>query len=228
MFRVDSEHSAMGEGQKLEGARRPLWIAFWAALISACIWYLHRASGYVMTRDPQPGATVLNRQLWYYGHMAVAVPLLFLGPLQFNRRIRAVRPSVHRLLGLLFLGGSIVAGLLASYIGATIQYEGSRLPLAMFGLVWTGMAIAAWLTARAKAFELHRKFVIRTYAVALAFVWVRVIEQFDSYFFPFIRSQDVRDTTTEWLSLVLPLLVAETYVSWWPDLTKAIRRKKPA
>jgi hypothetical protein len=127
------------------------------------------------------------------------------------------------MLGQVFLGGSILAGVLASYIGATIQYEGSRLPLAIFGLIWAGFAIAAWLAARAKSYPLHRKFVIRTYAVALAFVWVRVLEAFDSYFFPFIQSQDVRDTTTEWLSFVLPLVIAETYISWWPDVRKVLR-----
>jgi hypothetical protein len=200
-----------------------VWAVFWALLLSASLWFLFRAYNYVITRDPQPGSTLLNRQLWYYGHMVAAVPLLFIAPLQFSQRLRSSKPRVHRRLGKLFLGGSILAGLLASYIGATIQYEGSRLPLTMFGLVWAGFAIAAWLTARAKAFPLHRKFVIRTYALALAFVWVRVLEAFDSSVFPFIQSQDVRDTTTEWLSFVLPLMVVEFYLSWWPDLRKSLR-----
>lgn len=155
--------------------------------------------------------------------MVTAVPLLLIGPLQFSQKLRAARPRIHRMMGRIFLGGSVLAGLLASYIGATIQYEGSRLPLAFFGLVWVCFAIAAWLTAHAKVFPLHRKFVIRTYAIALAFIWVRVLERFDSYFFPFIQDQGIRDTTTEWLSFMLPLVVAETYVSWWPDLRKVFR-----
>lgn len=189
----------------------------------ASLWFLYRAVHYAVTRDPQPNATFLNRQLWYYGHMVTAVPLLLIGPLQFSQKLRAARPRIHRMMGRIFLGGSVLAGLLASYIGATIQYEGSRLPLAFFGLVWVCFAIAAWLTAHAKVFPLHRKFVIRTYAIALAFIWVRVLERFDSYFFPFIQDQGIRDTTTEWLSVMLPLVVAETYVSWWPDLRKVFR-----
>ena len=205
------------------GWQAVFWAFFWTILVSASLWFLWRATHYVITRDPQPGATFLNRQLWYYAHMGAAVPLLFIAPLQFSQRLRIARPRIHRMLGQVFLGGSILAGVLASYIGATIQYDGSRLPLAIFGLIWAGFAIAAWLAARAKSYPLHRKFVIRTYAVALAFVWVRVLEAFDSYFFPFIQSQDVRDTTTEWLSFVLPLVIAETYISWWPDVRKVLR-----
>ena len=60
---------------------------------------------------------------------------------------------------------------------------------------------------------------IRGYVLAMAFVWVRVMYDFQDEMFPFIRNVDVRDATREWLSFVAPLLIVET---GWP-LNKARR-----
>jgi hypothetical protein len=43
--------------------------------------------------------------------------------------------------------------------------------------------------------------------------------------FPFIGDEAVRDTTREWLSFVAPMLVAETWLSWWPALRAARSRQ---
>lgn len=202
--------------------------AFWTAVIAASGWFLYDTIAYTLTRKDQPGATFLNRHLWLYAHMAVAIPLLFIGPLQFSTRLRLARPRLHRRLGQIFLTGSILGGLLAAYIGATIQYQGSRVPLTLFGLVWAGFAASAWALARHRNIPLHRKFVMRTYALALAFIWVRLMYLVEDQMFWFIEPGDVRDTTREWLSFVLPLLIVETALSWWPDVKRTLAARQRA
>jgi len=121
-----------------------------------------------------------------------------------------------------------VAGLFAIWLGATIQYQGSRIPLALFGLVWIGFSAAAWICARKGDFVGHRQFVIRNFAIALAFIWVRILGNLETYLFPFIQHQEVRDTSQEYLSFILPLLIVEIWLSWGPAVRNALRRRRPA
>lgn len=203
------------------------WLAGWLLLGLAAAWFIYDSVAYVASRDLQPGATFLNRQLWYFAHMGIATPLLVIAPVQFIAAIRRARPAVHRWLGRAFLTASIIAGVLAVWLGATIQYEGSRIPLALFGTVWIGFSVAAWICARKCDFANHRRFVIRSFAIGLAFIWVRLLGAFEQQLFPFISSEPARDTTQEFLSFVIPLLVVETWLSWWPGLRSALARRTP-
>jgi hypothetical protein len=201
------------------------WLAIWAVIGLSASWFIYDSIIYVATRDPQPGATFLNRQLWYLAHMAIAMPVLAIAPIQFVAHIRQARPQVHRWLGRTFLASSILAGLLAIWLGATIQYEGSRIPLVMFGALWIGFSAAAWVCASKRDFANHRKFVIRSFTIGLAFNWVRILGALDEQLFFFIASQDARDTTQEFLSFIIPLLVVEAWLSWVPSIQSALRRR---
>lgn len=201
-----------------------LWLGAWMFTGLAAAWFVYDSVIYVASRVPQPGATFLNRQLWYLAHMAIATPILVIAPLQFLASLRRSKPEVHRWLGRAFLTASFVAGLLAVWLGATIQYQGSRIPLTIFGIVWVLFSVAAWICARQRDYANHRKFAIRSFAIGLAFVWVRLLGAFEDQLFPFIENQDVVDTTQEFLSFVLPLLLVETWLSWLPAVQSASRR----
>ncbi|MGV2354175.1 UNVERIFIED_CONTAM: hypothetical protein QOZ12_28995, partial [Pseudomonas aeruginosa] len=76
------------------------------------------------------------------------------------------------------------------------------IPLAMFGVVWIGFSAAAWICARKRDLVNHRRFVIRSLAVALAFVWVRAIGAVGEPMLGFISNQEARDTSQEYLSFL--------------------------
>ena len=200
-------------------APRPWKWLLWTALVVLSAWYLYDNVLYAFVRDRTDEA--LLRTSSRFVHLFAAVPLLVLAPLQFSRRVRLRWPHWHRRAGQAYLGAAMVGALLAIHLGVTIKYEGSRVPLALFGCVWLGFSLAAWLCARRRNFVAHERFMIRGYLLAMAFVWVRVMYDFQHEMFPFIANVDVRDTTREWLSFVLPLLVAETWLSWWPALGAA-------
>ena len=200
-------------------APKPWKWLLWAALVSLSAWYLYDNVIYALFRD-RSGES-LGRTLSRFAHLVVAVPLLLIAPLQFSRRVRMRWPRWHRRAGQVYLVGAMIGALLAVYLGVTIRYEGSRIPLALFGVVWLGFSMAAWSCARRRDFVAHQRFMIRGYVLAMAFVWVRVMYDFQHEMFPFISNVDVRDTTREWLSFVAPLLVVETWLSWWPALDKA-------
>ncbi len=203
-----------------------IFLAVWIGLLGVTAYYLYESLAYVIFDEPQPGTTWLNRRLWYFAHVVTVLPILVIAPLQFIARLRRARPSTHRALGRLFLAASILGGAFAVYLGVTIRYEGSRVPLSLFGLVWIAFSVMAWICARRGDFANHRQFVIRSLAVALAFVWIRLLYTFQNELFGFIEPGDVRDTTREWLSFVVPLLVVETWLTWWPALRRALRLRR--
>ncbi len=202
---------------KVRFAPKPLKWALLVALLGVGLWYALDAVVYAVVRE-RPSHESWYRTLSSFVHLAVATPLLLLAPLQFSRRIRGSKPIWHRTMGRVFISCSLVAAAGAVYLGATFERVGSRIPLVLFGLLWLAFSTAAWITARRGLFLAHERFVVRSYALALAFVIVRLLGEFQDVLFPFMVDQALRDTSREWLSFVLPLLVVEVGYTWWPSL----------
>lgn len=125
--------------------------------------------------------------------------------------------------------GSFFGGLTALYLGLSIDLEGSKVPLFLLSCTWLFMTIAAWITIRNKNIAGHRLFAIRSYALAMVFVFLRLIGDIpqDKLFF-FIKSPEIRDTTLEWLSWIIPLLTIELIYSWIPLLSNKKRQTRRA
>lgn len=195
-----------------------------AALFGLGAWFLVNELRDSVTRDrtgqPAFRLTVL------VVHLVTALPLLLLPPIQFSRRMRARWPVWHRRAGKMYLSSAIVAAMGAVYLGVTFAGLGSRVPLFIFSILWLAFSIAAWTSARRRAFAAHERFVVRGYAIALAFVFVRVLGESQGVLFGFLPSVDLRDATGEWLSFVVPLLIVEGWYSWWPSITAG--RARPA
>lgn len=79
-----------------------------------------------------------------------------------------------------------------------------------------------------KKVQAHRLFMIRSYVLALTFVSLRIlseaIEHLNILFF--IENQEVKDTTNERMSRVLPLLATELWIGWIPLLKENKRITK--
>ncbi len=202
----------------------PAWYAFWFAFVAASLYFLVDSVGDVIAPDLQPGSTLWNRTVWYLGHALIASPILLIAPLQFMPGLRRSRPAVHRWVGRAFLAGCMIAGLLGVYLGSTIQYPGSRIPLTMLGSLWFLFAAIAWQAARRRDFVNHRRFAIRAFALGGAFVWVRLINRAQGDLLGFIPIEDTQETTKEWLTLVLPILVTELWLNWGPVAAKVFRK----
>jgi len=192
--------------------------AFWAAIGLLCVYYLYQTIAYRFVTPGRLGPTLLDKQLWFWVHLVFALPVLIGAPLQFWTRLRTSRPRLHRAIGKAYVIGATVAALTALYLGATIEYEGSRLPLVMLAAIWLFFTLAAWRRARARDFAGHRLFMIRSYNLALVFIWLRLVQEVprDILFF-YISDEGIRDTTIEWFIWVIPLLAMELYLAWWPQ-----------
>jgi hypothetical protein len=191
------------------------------------VWYAGDAVIYAFIRE-RPTEEPWMRTVGSFVHLAVATPLLLIAPLQFSRRMRAWWPHWHRRTGRVYLSFAMVAAIGALYLGVTFERVGSRIPLAVFAILWLAFSLAAWICARRRAFSVHERFVMRSYAIALAFVFVRLLGEFQDVLFPFMPDPALRDTTREWLSFVLPLIAVEAWCSWWPSIAVARHRHTAA
>jgi hypothetical protein len=205
-------------------SRRNILSHIWlAALAALSAYYLYRAVDYRFLHPDRLGPSLFNKQLWYIGHALLALPVVVGAPLQFLPTLRQSAPHVHRWIGRVYVIGASGAAILAIYLGATIEYEGSRLSIVVTGTLWLFFTLAAWRSAVARNFVAHRAFMIRSYTLALVLVWLRVMYDFQDYLFFYVQNEEMRDATREWASWVLPLLVVEFWTSWLPQL----RPKKP-
>lgn len=82
--------------------------------------------------------------------------------MQFLPKLRQSAPRVHRWIGRTYVIGASGAAILAIYLGATIEYEGSRLSIVVTGALWLFFTLAAWRAAVARNFVAHRAFMIRS------------------------------------------------------------------
>lgn len=196
-----------------------IWLA---ALTILSVYYLYRAVDYRFLHADRLGPSLFNKQLWYFGHVLLALPVVFGAPLQFVPKLRQSAPRVHRWIGRIYVCGASGAATLAIYLGATTEYEESRLSIVITGALWLFFTLAAWRAAVAKNFVVHMAFMIRSYTLALVLVWLRVMYDFQEYLFFFVQDEQARDGTREWASWVIPLLVVEFWISWFPQLRSRI------
>ena len=108
-------------------------------------------------------------------HFAGGGLALAVGPFQFLRSQRARRPALHRWLGRLYVA-AIVAGGSAGLVLAFFS-QGGAVAHAGFGLLaaaWLLTTTAAYLRIRRGDVAAHRQWMIRSFALTLAAVTLRI------------------------------------------------------
>lgn len=210
-------------------SRKNLLLYAWLALLAVLsLYYLYRAIDYRFLQADRLGPSLFNKQLWYFSHVLLALPVVFGAPLQFMPGLRQSRPRLHRWIGRAYVAGASGAALLAIYLGATTEYEESRLSIVLTGTVWLFFTLAAWRAAVGGNYVAHRAFMIRSYAMALVLVWLRIMYDFQDHLFFYVQGEQARDGTREWASWVVPLLLVELWISWLPQVrTSRSTRQMP-
>jgi len=192
------------------------------AVTTLSLYYLYRAVHYRFVVPDRLGPALFNKQVWYISHLLFALPVVLGAPLQFIAPLRRRAPQWHRAIGKCYVIGASGAAVLAIYLGAIVgEYEGSRLSIALTGLLWLFFTLAAWRLAVAKDFAAHRDFMIRSYAMALVLVWLRLMYDWQDLLFFYVTNPDLRDATREWASWVVPLLAVEMWLAWYPAIRKS-------
>ena len=109
-----------------------------------------------------------------FGHLAAGGIVVAAGALQFSTRIRWRSPSLHRGLGAVYVAGVLVSGI--SALAMAPSSDGgvpAHFGFGILGALWVGSTIVAFMKIRARDYEGHRAWMIRSYALCLASVTLR-------------------------------------------------------
>ena len=149
--------------------KRLAWTVFGLLCLAAFLFtslpMLHRAN---------PMHALLYSQRWLlFPHIAGGLTVLIVGPLQFSRSLRERHPRRHRLLGKCYLVGVLVAAvpamLMARHYPAFLPYS-----VTLNAVLWLVNTAAAFLAARSRRFEQHRRWMARSFALTATFVVPRI------------------------------------------------------
>jgi hypothetical protein len=101
-----------------------------------------------------------------FGHLAFGGVALVAGALQFSTRLRFERPVVHQRVGTLYVVTVLVSGVSAALM-APVSTGGlaAHFGFGMLAVLWIATTTIAYVTARRRAYNRHRVWMIRSYAL---------------------------------------------------------------
>ena len=146
---------------------------------------------------------------WLAVHAGMAATALMLGPIQFLPAWRRIK-GAHMWLGRLY----VVSCLIAGAAGFGLAFGTTAGPIAGLGfgtlaVIWLYVTIQAWRLARARRFDEHRRWMIRSFALTFAAVTLRLqipVSQILGY--DFMESYRI----IAWSAWVPNLSLAEIYL----------------
>ncbi len=147
---------------------------------------------------------------WLFVHIFGAAAALLVGPFNFLAGVRRRTPKVHRGGGRGYIVGCLVGGV-AGFVAAFGSFAG---PIATAGfgslaICWVTANSAGWLTARARRFQDHRAWMIRSFAMTFGAVTLRIYLSFIPLFhLDFTQAY----RAISFLAWVPNLLLAELYL----------------
>lgn len=152
---------------------------------------------------------------WYLlPHGVAGACALLLGPMQFSDRLRQRYPRLHRVVGRIYVAGALIA----APFGVYIQYFHERLGAPRSFSFAAGAFAALWMTTTIVALtfilrgnvQQHRRWMTRSYAVAIIFLEVRAIEGVTGW-----ENLGPRvDETVVWCCVAFSILIADLVLDW--------------
>lgn len=208
-------------------ARRSAWglMTVLATLVAA---YAFAAIVFPGVRSPLVADLFTENALRAVLHLAPGGIAIVAGAFQFNTRVRFGWPHIHRALGRVYavaaLMGGVAGGMLApSSTGGVAGHFG----FGLLAVLWVSSTLLAWTSARARDFTAHRAWMIRSYALCLAAVTLRLYLPLSGAMgIPFEEAYPA----IAWLCWVPNLLAAEWLVipGRWAPLEPAAAQPAPA
>ncbi|MGK2911704.1 MAG: DUF2306 domain-containing protein [Sphingobium sp.] len=147
-------------------------IVFILAILVALISYR-----YLFDFGPIPPNIANNRYrtVWLTTHAGFAATALLVGAVQFSNVLRERRPTIHRYVG----GVYVISCLIGAGAGLVLAAGASAGPIASAGfgtlaVVWMFVNVLGWQRARTRQFAAHRRWMIRSWALTLSAVTLRL------------------------------------------------------
>jgi uncharacterized membrane protein len=183
----------------------------WIFLLGLIVHYVLRdALHYLFQYTPQSFKEFWSERLVIRTHVAVALVMVLVGPLQFWTGFRMRYRTLHRWSGRIFLITGTVASSAVLYMGLHPRLGGVVYGFGLFlnGLFWLAAAAMAYYAIRIGNVQVHKEWMIRTYVLTCAgFVGARVVADMD--FLGRLIGTTALNDLSSWVNWALPLMVTE-------------------
>ncbi|HLW24876.1 MAG TPA: DUF2306 domain-containing protein [Steroidobacteraceae bacterium] len=198
----------------------PKYLFFGLVALAALFVLYHNERFIIDHTDPSWTYYFPVRQL-LIPHGFAGLMALCLGASQFSTRLRQRHTVVHRTLGRLYVAGVAIAAPMGVYI--TIRHNAlpTRIAVITTAFLWFLTTAVAFYCIRRRNFQQHRQWMIRSYAITLTFLVVRVIDAV-----PALNDLD-GDTSPNmlWLTNVIAWVVP-SFIIAWPGLFPSPRASR--
>jgi hypothetical protein len=126
-------------------------------------------------RSPIVRDLLARQNLSAVAHFSCGAVALLAGAFQVNASLRTRFRRAHRWIGRIYVGAVTLSGI----AGLSMAFHSSAGPVAAWGfgllaLSWLGCTITGWRKAVSGDLESHRRWMIRSYALTLAAVTLRL------------------------------------------------------
>ncbi|HVH98505.1 MAG TPA: DUF2306 domain-containing protein [Enhygromyxa sp.] len=152
--------------------------------------------------------------------------LLAAGLLQFSAKLRRERPKLHRVTGYIYVTLALSAGCSGIYLGLRAPFGGvlETIPAVIFGAALIVTTVVALRLARQRRFEVHREWMVRSFAFVLGPISMRV------YYLPMWSLFGVDELDAMWIAFWLGWLstwiAAELWIAARKRRWQALRESK--
>ena len=149
----------------------------------------------------------------FYIHVFTSCLVLIAGFTQFNAYLLRRRPRVHRIMGWIYLVTVIGISGPAAFLMALHANGGlpARTSFTLLAFLWWAFTFYAGYLAIRRRFRAHGAYMIRSYALTLSAITLRLYTYFSVYLPLHASPKDIY-ITTAWLSWVPNLIIAEMLI----------------
>lgn len=193
------------------GDRRALpkrWLALLVAALLASLGFIIMAALPYFYGDEEQLARYDGRRTWLLVHIAAGMIALLLGPFQLWLGYTQPRNTLHRRLGMVYLGSIAVSCVAAYYLAFHTEVSFTfGFGLAGLATAWVITCSLAMLAVKRRQFVQHQEWMIRSYVVTFGFVVFRMLMVVLTVFN--VGSMLDRLNTASWFCWAFPLLLCE-------------------
>ena len=200
--------------------KRTAWIFFAIGILYASylllllsLPYLEMRRGIDFLKKKQLIYHIEHWRYSFYIHVFTSVLIITSGLLQFSKTILNKYTKIHRISGFIYLSVTLLISGPAALVMSFYANGGypAQTSFVILSLLWIGTSFLAYHFVRRKNYEQHGKWMVRSYALTLSAVSLRLYSYlFDVFHF----TMDPVDLyiLLSWLSWTVNLLIAEILI----------------
>jgi len=201
---------------------RLLWTSLFLVFCSAAYFIAKDALPYLYQFSPAAYGPFWTNRAWLLPHVAGGVLALTIGAAQLCLGFSRRTGRWHRYLGRSYAVVVLVSAAAAAMMVARGSVVGSAFGaiLASAAVIWCVVTIMGWLAAQRRQWHAHRDWMIRSYAVALAFVLFRLLVEL-----PLLTALSFQDRYTALIGVTFFAILAgiEIILQWRRTFGASVR-----